>query len=99
LRHGDKVVAAKTEADIYQKLGLQYIEPELREGREEIELARKHVIPKLVELQDLQGILHAHTNQSDGSNSIEEMAEATRNAAITILAWPTTPDPPIMPEA
>jgi DNA polymerase (family 10) len=78
LRRGDKSIAAKTEADIYKALGLQYIEPELREGRGEIALARKHLIPRLVELKDLRGILHAHTDQSDGGNSLEEMAEATR---------------------
>jgi DNA polymerase (family 10) len=78
LRRGDKTIAAKTEASIYQALGLQYIEPELREGRGEIALARNYVIPKLVELTDLRGILHAHTDQSDGGNSLEQMAEATR---------------------
>jgi DNA polymerase (family X) len=78
LRRGDKTIAAKTEASIYKALGLQYIEPELREGRGEIAFARKHVIPKLVELKDLRGILHAHTDQSDGANSLEQMAEATR---------------------
>jgi len=78
LRRGDKSIAAKTESGIYKALGLQYIEPELREGRGEIALARKHLIPRLVELKDLRGILHAHTDQSDGGNSLEEMAEATR---------------------
>jgi hypothetical protein len=78
LHHGDKSIAAKTEAGIYKTLGLQYIEPELREGRNEIALARKHLIPRLAELEDLRGILHAHTDQSDGGNSLEEMAEATR---------------------
>jgi DNA polymerase (family X) len=76
LRCGDKSIVAKTEAGIYKALGLQYIEPELREGRNEIALARKHLIPRLVELKDLRGILHAHTDQSDGGNSLEEMAEA-----------------------
>jgi DNA polymerase (family 10) len=78
LRRGDKILAAETEAGIYKRLNLQYIEPELREGRGEIEAARKHAIPKLVELQDLHGILHAHTDRSDGGNSLEEMAEAAR---------------------
>jgi DNA polymerase (family 10) len=59
-------------------LGLQYTEPELREGRGEIALARKGRIPKLVELADIRGILHAHTDQSDGGNTLEAMAEATR---------------------
>jgi hypothetical protein len=66
------------EASIYKALGLQFIEPELREGRGGIALAQKGLIPKLVELQDIRGILHAHTDQSDGGNSLEEMAAATR---------------------
>jgi DNA polymerase (family 10) len=78
LRRGDKIIAAKTEAGIYQALGLQYIEPELREGRGEIALARKGRIPTLVELADIRGILHAHTDQSDEANALEEMAQATR---------------------
>jgi DNA polymerase (family X) len=78
LRRGDKSIAAKTEAGIYKALSLQYIEPELREGRGEIALGRKHLIPRLIELRDLRGILHAHTDQSDGGNSLEEMAEATQ---------------------
>jgi DNA polymerase (family 10) len=78
LQRGDEIVAAKTEAGIYNALGLQYIEPELREGRGEIALARKGRIPKLVELADIRGILHAHTDQSDGANTLDEMAQATR---------------------
>jgi DNA polymerase (family 10) len=78
LRRGDKVLASKTEADIYQALGLQYIEPELREGRGEIALARKRLIPKLVKAEDIRGILHAHTDQSDGVHTLEQMAQATR---------------------
>jgi DNA polymerase (family 10) len=79
LRCGGKIVAAKTEAGIYKMLGLQYIDPELREGRGEIALAQKGRIPKLVELADIRGILHAHTDQSDGGNTLEQMVEATRN--------------------
>jgi DNA polymerase (family X) len=78
LQHGDKIVAAKTEAGIHQALGLQYIEPELREGRGEIALAREGRIPTLVELADIRGILHAHTDQSDGANTLDEMAQAAR---------------------
>jgi DNA polymerase (family X) len=78
LRRGSKIVASRTETSIYKALGLRYIEPELREGRGEIALARKGLIPRLVELQDIRGILHAHTDQSDGSNTLEQMAQATR---------------------
>jgi DNA polymerase (family 10) len=78
LRRGKKVVAAKAEADIYQALGLQYIEPELREGIGEIALARAGQIPPLVVAEDVRGILHAHTDASDGVNTLAEMAEASR---------------------
>ena len=79
MRRGDKSIAAKTEAGIYKALSLQYIEPELREGRGEIALGASISFPGLIELRDLRGILHAHTDQSDGGNSLEEMAEATRS--------------------
>lgn len=72
----DKMVSGEDEQDIYEKLGLQYIPPEMRENRGEIELAMKHKIPELVKLSDIKGDLHTHTKDSDGINSIEEMAEA-----------------------
>ena len=72
---GKNIIAA-TEEEIYQKLGMQYLPPELRENMGEIEAALKNKIPKLVELKDIQGDLHAHTNQSDGADSLEEMARA-----------------------
>jgi DNA polymerase (family 10) len=78
LRKGDAIVVPETEAAIYDRLGLQYIEPELREGRNEIELARQHRIPRLVTEHDLRGILHAHTVASDGVHTLAQMAEATR---------------------
>jgi len=74
----EKLIAARTEEDIYQALGLGFIEPELREGRGEIALARKRRLPKLVRAQDIRGILHAHTNASDGVNTLRQMAKATR---------------------
>ncbi|HZP20729.1 MAG TPA: helix-hairpin-helix domain-containing protein [Bauldia sp.] len=77
LVRGTKVVAAASEADIYRALGLDFIPPELREGRGEIELAGRHRLPVLVEENDLRGILHAHTVASDGVNTLEEMADAT----------------------
>lgn len=73
LRCGRKVVAAGTEADIYQALDLQYIEPELREGLDEIERAQAHSIPPLVTAEDLRGVLHAHTIASDGVDTLEAM--------------------------
>jgi len=62
-----------SEEEIYAANGLQFIVPELREGLNEIELARKNQLPKLVEMVDLKGILHIHTKYSDGINSLEEM--------------------------
>jgi DNA polymerase (family X) len=78
LYRNEKLVAARTEAEIYGALGLSFIEPELREGRGEIALARKKQLPTLVRLEDIHGILHAHTTASDGVNTLRQMAEATR---------------------
>ena len=62
------------EEEIYQALQMQYIEPELREGMKEVDLALKHAIPELIEYNDLKGILHNHSLYSDGVHSLEEMA-------------------------
>jgi DNA polymerase (family X) len=78
LYRGKKLVASGTEEDIYEALGLQYIEPELREGRDEIEKAAQHALPMLVTDKDLRGILHCHTTASDGTETLETMAETTR---------------------
>ena len=67
-----------TEEALYRKFGLQYIEPELREGYDEVERAAKNDLPTLVTAKDLRGDLHAHSTSSDGSDSIEDMAEAAR---------------------
>ena len=63
-----------SEKDIYDHLNIQYCEPELREGLFELEKAKLKTLPKLIELTDLKGILHNHTNYSDGLNTLEEMA-------------------------
>jgi DNA polymerase (family X) len=76
LRRSRKIVAAETEASIYHALDLQYIEPELREGLDEIERAQAHSIPPLVTAEDLRGVLHAHTTASDGVDTLEAMAKA-----------------------
>ncbi len=70
------LVPCKDETDIYAALGLDYIEPELREDMGEIEAAAQHKLPKLVQMDDLRGVLHAHTNWSDGQNTLREMADA-----------------------
>src|SRR6476469_6840174 len=79
LRQGDKIIASESEEEIYCALGLQFIEPELREGRGEITLAQKGKLPTLVTDADLRGILHAHTDRSDGVDTLDAMAEATRD--------------------
>ncbi|WP_027571487.1 DNA polymerase/3'-5' exonuclease PolX [Bradyrhizobium sp. WSM1743] len=76
--HKARTVVAGEEADIYRALGLPFIDPELREGRGELELARKGKLPKLVTDDDLRGILHCHTDASDGTETLETMAKATR---------------------
>ncbi len=65
---------AASEEEIYKSYNLQYIEPELREGLNEVELAKENKIPRLVEVTDLKGILHNHSTYSDGMNTLKEMA-------------------------
>lgn len=69
-------IAGKTEEEIYKKLGLDYIEPEMRENTGEIMLAQKHKLPKLVEYGDIRGDLQVQTDWTDGADSIEAMARA-----------------------
>ncbi|MEM3827487.1 MAG: DNA polymerase/3'-5' exonuclease PolX [Candidatus Micrarchaeaceae archaeon] len=71
-----KIIPVSGEESIYEKLGMQYMPPEMREDRGEVELALEHKIPRLVELGDIRGDLHTHTKETDGANTIEEMAEA-----------------------
>jgi DNA polymerase (family X) len=75
-----------TEREVYALLKLDYIEPELRENRGELEAAAKHSLPDLITQQDLKGDLHCHTIASDGTASIEEMAAAARDAGYEYLA-------------
>jgi len=74
----EKAVAGKTEEEIYSKLKLDYIAPELRENLGEIDAAEKHALPAVIAQSDLQGDVHMHTVETDGRNTIEEMAEAAR---------------------
>ena len=73
-----KSAAFTSEAALYRRFGMPYIEPELREGRDEIELAKKAVLPVLVTANEIRGDLHAHSESSDGVDSIEDMAAAAR---------------------
>jgi DNA polymerase (family 10) len=75
-----------TEQEVYGLLGLEYIEPELRENRGELEAAAAGKLPDLITLPDLRGDLHCHTTASDGTASIEQMAEAARRAGYEYLA-------------
>lgn len=79
-------VACSTEVDVYRALDLPLIAPELREDRGEIEAAQANRLPRLIELSDLKGDLHAHTRDSDGGNSLEEMALAAQKAGLEYLA-------------
>ncbi len=79
-------VASKSEVDIYRALGLDYIEPELREDRGEVELAAQHKLPDLIKLEQIKADLHTHTTASDGQNSIAEMIEAALALGYTALA-------------
>src|SRR5260370_32670449 len=72
----ETLVPCHTEADIYAALGMDYIQPELREDIGEIEAAAAHTLPQLVQESDLRGVLHAHSTWSDGQYSIRAMAEA-----------------------
>jgi len=74
----DKMIAGPVEDEIYQKLGLDYIQPLLREDRGEVEAAKAHTLPHLIELKDIKGDLHVHTNASDGVNNITELVEAAK---------------------
>ena len=80
------VTACATEAEVYERLGYEYVEPELREGRGELKAAREGKLPQLVELGDIRGDLHSHTTLSDGRNSLEEMAAAARDRGYEYLA-------------
>ena len=82
----EKRVAGRTEEEIYAKLKLDFIPPELRENTGEIPAAEAHKLPHLIELADVKGDLQMHTTASDGKNSIEEMAEAARKLGHEYIA-------------
>ncbi len=82
----EKAVAGKAEEEIYAKLKLDYIPPEMRENNGEIDAAAAHTLPELLTLADLQGDVHMHTVETDGRNTIEEMAEAARERGYKYMA-------------
>jgi DNA polymerase (family 10) len=83
---GDKRVAGKTEEEVYKILGLQWIPPEMRENTGEIELGRQGKVPKLVEYGSLKGDLQVHSENSDGTATIEEMARGAKAFGLDYIA-------------
>lgn len=82
----DKRVAGRTEQEVYTRMGLPYIEPELREDRGELQAASKDALPDLVRLEDIRGDLHAHTKATDGRNTLRQMADAAAGKGYEYLA-------------
>ena len=83
---GSRRIAGDTEESVYAAIGLDWVTPELREDRGELEAARLHALPRLVTRADLRGDLHAHTSASDGRNSLRDMADAARARGLEYLA-------------
>ena len=81
-----KVDLCESEAEVYERLGYAYIEPELREGRGELKAAREGKLPELITVADIKGDLHSHTTLSDGRNTLEEVAEAGRDRGYAYMA-------------
>jgi DNA polymerase (family 10) len=86
LFEGRKRLAGRTEPEVYRRLGLSYIEPELRENAGEVESAQNGTLPALVGLEHLRGDLHCHTNATDGSDTLEAMAQAALERGYEYLA-------------
>jgi len=83
---GEKRIAGKTEKEMYEAIGLLYIEPELREARGELEAGANNALPDLIELRDIKGDLHTHSTWSDGGSSIEEMVIEARKIGHEYIA-------------
>ena len=83
---GEEQIAGRTEADVYESVGLPWFPPELRENRHEFEWAAAGTLPTLVTVEDIRGDLHMHTTASDGAASIEEMALAAKARGLKYIA-------------
>src|SRR5439155_19829630 len=83
---GDERVASETEEEIYAALGLAWVPPELREGRGELAAAETSTLPRLIERGDLRGDLHMHTTETDGRDTVADMARAARDAGLEYIA-------------
>ena len=83
---GNKFLAGRTEEELYKAFGMEYVPPEMRENRGEIELAKKHTLPNIIGYSDLKGDLQTQSEWTDGESSIAEMAEAARKAGLEYVA-------------
>jgi DNA polymerase (family 10) len=83
---GKKQLAGETEEELYSALGMDYVEPEMRENTGEIELAKKHRLPKLIGYDDLQGDLQIQTDWTDGADSIEDFAKTALERGLKYIA-------------
>jgi DNA polymerase (family 10) len=82
---GDNLPVVRDEADIYRALGLDFVPPELRENRGEIEAADEGTLPRLIEWENLRGTFHNHTTESDGRSTLDQMAEGARELGLQYL--------------
>ncbi len=85
-RKTNKLIAGKTEEEIYKKLGLRWVPPEIRENNGEIDASRKGRLPNLIELKDIKGDFHTHTRWSDGTHTIEDMVLASKQLGYQYVA-------------
>lgn len=85
-RKTNKKIAGKDEKEIYKKLGLAYIPPELRENMGEVDAAKKNQLPNLIKLDDIKGDFHVHTKYSDGDNTVEEMIKKAKGMGYEYVA-------------
>ena len=85
-KKNNKMIPLKDEKELYNKLGMQYIEPELRQNNNEVEYALKNKLPKLIDYDEIKGDLHVHTKYSDGQNTIIEMVNAARELNYKYIA-------------
>jgi DNA polymerase (family 10) len=86
LTRGEEVVASRTEEDVYRALGLAWVPPELREGLGEIALARENRLPRLIEIDDLRGDMHLHTDRSDGRLPLIDMVRTIKDRGFEYCA-------------
>ena len=86
LYRGSKCIGGRTEQEVYAALGLDWIPPELREGRNEIALSREHKLPDLIVLEQVRGDLQMHTDASDGKATLAEMVEAAQSLSYAYIA-------------